>query len=217
MKKNDHILSAYKKILVLCPHTDDEFGCAGTLIKLAKTGGEIKYIAMSRCEESVPKGFPKDILVSECKACTASIGIKPQNVEVWDFPVRKFPQFRQEILERLVALRNGFNPDLVFLPSSFDKHQDHAVVSIEGFRAFKHSTIFGYELPQNIVSFNHSAYIALSDDEIEKKISSLSKYKSQQSKPYSSAEYIKGLALVRGVQVNSKYAEAFEMIRLVIQ
>jgi len=217
MEKSDNILSAYKRILILCPHTDDEFGCAGTIIKLAKSGGELKYIALSRCEESVPPGFPKDALEAECRNCTAVLGIKSKNVEVWDFPVRKFPQYRQEILERLVAVRNEFAPDLVFLPSSFDKHQDHAVISIEGFRAFKHSTIFGYELPQNIVSFNHSAYIALSENEIEKKIFALSKYESQQSKLYSSAEYIKGLALVRGVQINVKYAEAFELIRLVIK
>lgn len=215
--KTENALSAYKRILVLCPHTDDEFGCAGTIIKLAKMGGDIRYIALSRCEESVPQGFPKNILDAECRKCTAAMGIKPKNVEVWDFQVRKFPQHRQEILERLVVIKNTFNPDLVFLPSTFDKHQDHAVVSIEGFRAFKHSTIFGYELPQNITSFNHSAYIALSEQEIEKKISALSKYESQKSKPYSSAEYIKGLALVRGVQINTKYAEAFEMIRLVIK
>lgn len=215
--KSGNALSPYQRVLVLCPHTDDEFGCAGAIIKLAKMGAEIKYIAVSRCEESVPEGFPKDILELECRRCAAAMGIKPHNVNVWDFPVRKFPQYRQEILERLIAVKNSFSPDLVFMPSTFDKHQDHAVISIEGFRAFKHATIFGYELPQNIVSFNHSAYIALSEQEMKRKIFALSKYQSQKSKPYSTAGYIRGLALVRGVQINSKYAEAFEMIRLVIK
>tara|TARA_Y100000739_G_C20308302_1_gene328716 strand:+ start:165 stop:359 length:195 start_codon:yes stop_codon:yes gene_type:complete len=56
------------KILVLAPHTDDgEIGCGGSIARFIDEGKEIYYIAFSKCEESVPKGFPKNILEEEVK------------------------------------------------------------------------------------------------------------------------------------------------------
>ena len=51
------------KVLVLAPHTDDgELGCGGTIHQLISHGKRVIYVAFSTCEESVPEGFPKDIL-----------------------------------------------------------------------------------------------------------------------------------------------------------
>jgi N-acetylglucosamine malate deacetylase 1 len=86
----------------------------------------------------------------------------------------------------------------------------------EGFRAFKHTTILGYELPQNLLSFDNSAFIKLSEGHLARKIESLEKYESQRFRPYAAAEFITSLARVRGVQCNASYAEAFELVRLVI-
>lgn len=211
---NQSILGS--KTLVVCPHTDDEFGCAGTISRLIESGSEIHYVALSRCEQSVPEGFPKDVLETECRACVSNLGVPQENIQVWDFEVRKFPSLRQEILERFVKLNRALKPKLVLLPSSFDTHQDHSTVYQEGFRAFKTSSILGYELPQNTISFENSAFIALTEEHLKKKISSLSLYKSQLQRPYASPEFIRSLATVRGVQSGSKLAEAFEVVRLVI-
>jgi LmbE family N-acetylglucosaminyl deacetylase len=203
-------------VLVLCAHTDDEFGCAGTIFQLIKENFTIKYVALSRCEESVPAPYPKDILEHECRKCTQILGIMPSNVDIWNYQVRHFPAHRQEILENFVQIKRDYNPDLVFLPSSYDTHQDHMTVYQEGFRAFKNSSILGYELPQNLTSFNNSAFIRLTEESINKKLEALSEYKSQTSRNYASECFIKGLASVRGVQCNAKYAEAYEVIRLIL-
>ena len=145
------------------------------------------------------------------------IGVPQENVEIWDFPVRYFPQYRQDILERLVKTAREYQPDLVFLPSSFDTHQDHSTVYAEGFRAFKQSSIFGYELPQNTITFVNSAFVILTDDEMQGKIDAMSAYKSQTFRNYSRDEFMRGLATVRGAQCGSHYAEAFEVVRLVIK
>ena len=210
------ILAQFRRALVLCAHTDDEFGCAGTLHRLVAAGVDVHYVALSRCEESVPEGLPRDVLVGECRACTAALGIPTENVAIDTFKVRYMPRDRQAILERFVALNRALAPDLVLVPSSNDTHQDHAVVSREGFRAFKHATVLGYELPQNLTAFENSAFVHLDAEALDAKITALASYASQGFRPYSTDAFIRGLATVRGVQAKAEYAEAFEVMRLMI-
>ena len=148
----------YKKILVLAPHTDDgELGAGGTIARLIEEGAEVYYAAFSTAEESVPEGFPKDILKNEVKAATSKLGIKPENLFIYNYQVRKLNYVRQEILEELVKLRKQFDFDLILLPCLHDLHQDHSTVAQEGVRAFKNVSIYGYELIWNNLSFNVSA------------------------------------------------------------
>ena len=210
------LIDSFRRVLVLCAHTDDEFGCAGTVLRLVQSGAEVRYLALSSCEASVPAGLPPDVLVHECRACTEALGIPRSHVEVRAFPVRHFPRHRQDILEQLVVVAREYAPDLVLLPSSRDTHQDHAVVAQEGFRAFKRSTVLGFELPQNLVTFEHSAFVALDAATLDRKIEALSAYASQGFRPYSSDAFIRGLATVRGVQCGADFAEAFEVVRLIV-
>lgn len=211
------ILSSFARVLVLCAHTDDEFGCAGTILRLVEAGARVRYLALSRCEDSVPEGLPPDVLERECRVCTERLGIAREDVQVLDFRVRYFPTVRQEILETLVRVNREYRPDLVLIPSSFDTHQDHATLFQEGFRAFKHASVLGYELPQNLISFDNSAFVELSEADLRRKVEALSAYESQGFRTYSSREFIYGLAKVRGVQCNSEFAEAFESVRLILR
>jgi LmbE family N-acetylglucosaminyl deacetylase len=216
LSPNDNFLKSLNRVLILCAHTDDEAGCAGAIIRLVNAGVEVRYVALSRCEESVPKHYPEDVLEKECRECTKLLGIKQNMVEVWNYPVRNFPDHRQDILERFISLNREYEPDMVLLPSSFDMHQDHSVVFKEGFRAFKYSSTLGFEQPQNLVSFSNNAFITLTEEQVNQKIHALSSYESQAFRVYSSPDFVRGLAKVRGVQCNAVYAEAFEVIRLVM-
>ena len=96
-----------RKVLVLAPHTDDgELGLGGSINKMAEEGADVTYIAFSTAEESVPKGFPKDILKTEVKNATTVLGIKPENLIVYNYQVRKLNYVRQEILEDLIRIRS---------------------------------------------------------------------------------------------------------------
>jgi N-acetylglucosamine malate deacetylase 1 len=212
-----NLIDMNTRALVVAAHTDDEFGCAGTLVRLIEAGAEVHYVALSRCEESVPPGFPKDVLETECRACLRQIGLADENVSVGEFQVRHFPAHRQEILEQLVALRRRLEPNLVFVPASFDTHQDHRTVYEEGFRAFKLASILGYELPQNLISFSNSAFIALDENHLKLKVEALNLYTSQRFRAYADQSFIRSLAQVRGVQSGTPYAEAFELIRLLVR
>ncbi len=203
-----------KKILALAPHPDDiEFGCGATISKLASQGHDIWYFAFSPCNRSMPEGFEENQLYRELEKSASILGIDGSKVNTFDFEVREFPGVRQEILEILIEQRNSLKPDLVLLPSSFDIHQDHKVVSDEGVRAFKNSSILGYELPWNTPKFHHGYFSKVTQDQLEKKISSIHCYQTQKGKNYSDPEFIKGLARLRGVQAGAELAEGFELIR----
>lgn len=209
------MIKQFNNILILAPHTDDgELGLGGTISKLIKEGKNVTYVAFSTAEESVPDGFPKDILKTEVKNATSVLGISPQNLIIFNYQVRKLNYSRQEILEELIKIRKHNNFDLVFIPSLHDIHQDHTTIAQEGLRAFKNTTIFGYELIWNNLTFNTQCFVKLSREDIETKILALKEYKSQGKRDYLSEDFIKSLARSRGVQIGCEYAEAFEVVRL---
>ena len=208
----------FQNILILAPHTDDgEFGCGASIAKFISQNNNVYYAAFSLAEESVPIGFPKNILEVEVKAATKVLGIKPDHLIVYKSPVRRFAQFRQEILEDLVKLNKEIIPDLVFMPSLNDLHQDHSTVANEGLRAFKKTSILCYELPWNNISFSTNCFINFGEKELETKLRALNCYDSQKMRSYASEEFIRSLAVTRGTQIGYKYAEVFEVIRWLIK
>jgi LmbE family N-acetylglucosaminyl deacetylase len=210
------VIGGWKRALVLAPHTDDgEFGCGGTMARLVEEGAEVRYVAFSIATKSLPEGFPPDTLASEVREATGELGIPESQLTVHDFDVRTFPARRQDILELLIALWEEWPPDVVFQPSLHDVHQDHQVIAAEGLRAFKRTTILGYEIPWNNYDFAYQAYVALERRHLELKTAALAKYASQQHRRYSDPEYIWNIARTHGINVNREYAEVFEVYRVV--
>ncbi len=211
------MLSKFKNVYVLAPHTDDgELGAGGTISKLIEMGANVYYFAFSTAEQSVPEGFPKNILKKEVIKATSKLGIKKENVIIYNYEVRKLNYARQEILESLIKHRNQIFPDLVLMPSLNDIHQDHSTIAQEGLRAFKNTTILGYELIWNNLTFDTTSFVILERKHIQAKCNALKEYKSQGVRDYMSEEFIFALAKTRGVQIGTKFAESFEVIRWLI-
>lgn len=203
-----------QKILILAPHTDDgEFACGGTISRFLEEKKEVFYVAFSICKDSVPKGKPEDILKTELLSSMKHFGINNNNTIIFDYPVRKFNFYRQNILDDMIKIRNSINPDLVLMPSIQDIHQDHHTIAEEAMRAFKKTSLLGYELPWNNFSFNNQTFVVLSEQHIIKKIQAIACYQTQLMRDYSDPNYIKGLAIAHGVQIGEKYAEVFETMR----
>ncbi len=210
------MIGSWRRVLVLAPHTDDgEFGCGGTMARLVAEGAEVRYVAFSIATRSLPPGFPPDTLAGEVRKATATLGIAEGNLIVHDFDVRTFPERRQDILELLVELWDTWRPDAVFQPSVHDVHQDHQTVAQEGLRAFKRTTILGYEIPWNNFDFSYQAYVSLERAHVERKVAALACYASQQHRRYSNPEYVWNLARTHGINVNREFAEVFQVYRLV--
>jgi LmbE family N-acetylglucosaminyl deacetylase len=148
----------------------------------------------------------------EADAAGAILGV--EFVSVHGYQTRRFIDQRQEILDRLIRERELFKPEVVFCPSSFDRHQDHEVIRAETWRAFRsHASILGYELPWSCQSFDAQMLVPVDRPAIAKKATAMLKYKSQRGRSYTGAAAILALARVRGVQAGVEYAEAFEVIR----
>lgn len=210
------MIEAWKRALVLAPHTDDgEFGCGATLARLVDGGTDVRYVAFSIATRSLPEGFPPDTLAREVREATAELGISEERLDVHDFEVRTFPEHRQQILELLIGLWEEWKPDAVLQPSLRDIHQDHQVIAAEGLRAFKRTTILGYEIPWNNFDFSYGAYVSLDRHHVERKVAAVQRYASQQHRRYADEEYIWNLARVHGTNVNRDYAEVFQVYRIV--
>lgn len=184
--------------LFLGAHTDDiELGCGATFQQY----GRAIYVAFSSC------GKPE--LIDECSRATFLL--KASEMIILNQQVREFK--RQEVLDEMIELRKKFNPDIVYTHSSTDRHQDHQVVHEESCRAFKQTNLIGYELPWNDINSNLNTFNQITPEQLRKKVISLGRYRSQQTRAYMNANYITSLATVRGVQAGCQYAEAFESIR----
>jgi len=211
------MLESVKTVLVLAPHTDDgELGCGATIAKLIDRNADVYYLAFSICETSIPSHLPPDILATEVVSATRTLGIPRDNLMIKKYPVRQLQEYRQAILEELITLKRGLKPDVVFLPSSTDIHQDHQVVNNEGVRAFKHTTILGYELPWNNLNFSSTGLYILEERYIDQKLQAVQQYKSQSHRNYLDKNLLKSIARLRGQQANALYAEAFEVIRWIM-
>ena len=203
--------------MVLAPHTDDgEFGCGATIAKFLDDGIEVFYTAFSVCEQAVPYGLSTDVLEKELKQATRVLGIPPENLIIHRYEVRKFPAFRQEILQDILDTKKTLRPDLVFMPSLDDIHQDHQTVAHEGLRAYKDTTLLSFEVPWNNRSFETSTFIRIKEHHLERKIQALHCYQSQSHRHYANEDFLRSLALVRGTQLGTGLAEAFELVRLVM-
>jgi LmbE family N-acetylglucosaminyl deacetylase len=210
------MIQGWRRVLVLAPHTDDgEFGCGGTMARLVEANAEVRYVAFSIATRSLPEAFPPDALAREVREATVEIGLPETALTVHNFDVRTFPAHRQEILELLVGLWEEWQPEVVFQPSLNDVHQDHQVVAAEGLRAFKRTTVLGYEIPWNNFDFSYQAYVALEERHVERKIAALGRYESQQHRRYINPEYSRNVARTHGVNVNRDFAEVFQVYRIV--
>ena len=210
-------IDGFTNVLVLAPHTDDgELGCGGTMARLIENGIRVTYAAFSTAAKSVPEGFPKDVLKHEVRAATGVLGIPETDLKIYDFEVRTFPTVRQDILEEMIVLQQELDPDCVLLPALIDLHQDHKTIAEEGLRAFKRTTVMAYEIPWNNLSFTHQAYVRLEGRHVEKKVEALSCYASQGHRNYTREDYIRNVALTRGVNIGCEFAEVFEVYRWIL-
>jgi len=206
------------RVLTISPHTDDAIiTTGGTISRILEEGGEIFYVGLSIAEESVPEGFPPDAVAKECQLSTKVLGIDPKKVYIERFPVRRFPEYRQEILDTIINFKDQIRPDMAFIPATTDIHQDHEVVNRESIRALsRYCSIYGYDFPWNSLSEGKlNLFYQLEERHIRKKVEALSCFKSQIVKKagYLTEEYVRSLAIERGNRIGTRYAEAFEVIR----
>ena len=197
-------------VLALSPHADDaELGAGGYLARIRDedAGARITVVAFST-------GHPRNgASRDEFEAAMSVIGAS--SYELLDFCDRYFPMQRQAILDHLIRFKRALKPDLVLIPATTDVNQDHQVVSSEAVRLFKkESCILGYDLPwNNVLGRDTRLFVKLEQEHVDRKLSAVACYRSQDVRTYTSPEALLACVGMGGMQVGTKYAEAFEVIR----
>ena len=195
------------EILILSPHTDDgELGCGATISKFIEIGHNVKIIYFSYCGNQR--------LIKEAKLASQVLGI--DNYSLLEFQVRHFPEQRQKILQYLYDFNQTNHIDIVFTPTLSDLHQDHQVITAECLRAFRDCSIFGYELPWNNIQFTTNCFFSLQRKNIDLKLKALNCYDSQKHNYYFKSSFFLSVMRTRGTQMGTRYAESFEVIKLVL-
>lgn len=200
-----------KTIFAIAPHVDDvELGAGGAIYQLGKSNN-VYYIGLS-----LPPLVENKTLLSEFHESAKILGIKPENVILKDYDPRNLFDVRLEILQFFYDLNKQHKPDIIFIPNSKDIHQSHEVVFAEGRRAFKYSSILGYELPWNSFDFKMDLFVELTKEAVDTKVKAINAYKTQKNRMFFSNDIVGDLARVRGKQIGKEYAECFEVIRMIL-
>ncbi len=205
---NGRHLARYRNVLGVGAHPDDlEIGCGGSLAAARQAGAQVHSVVLSRCEDESPK-IDRDQREKEFRAASAVLGTKPQLFEI---PDREFPEHRREIMLILERLQDALRPDLVFLPSLDDPHQDHNTLAHAVVRTFRRKeTLLQYEiLRHGSHTFTPTLFVDITNT-LATKLRALREYQSQlNTRPYFDEDSFRSLARTRGAQSGCEYAEGF--------
>ena len=210
-------------ILVLAAHPDDEsIGMGGTIKKLSKKNN----IHLCVLTEGVSAQYNDKKMIlerkNECKKSGKILGIKSYTFV--DFPDMKLDSIPHlEINKELEKIISKFKPKIVYSPPSHDLNNDHRLVfdsALVAARPFSSSVkqLLSYECPGPVKQpFRPTVYQNI-EKEFSYKLEAFKMYKSEVRKfPHPrSIEAIENLAIQRGVECSLKKAEAFQLIRYIV-
>jgi LmbE family N-acetylglucosaminyl deacetylase len=218
--------------LIVVAHPDDEvLGAGATMFKLTSEGNKVDVCILSGHVEA-RKGRPElDDLNYDVQSSLDVLGVK--NTFKGKFPNIKFNNVNHlELVQFIEQTIVDSEVDVVITHHPADTNNDHFHTSIAtqaAIRLFQRNPevkpikeLLFMEVPsatewsvnKAMNTFNPNLFIEVGKDAIEKKVYALSMYRGVM-RPYPhprSDEYIKGLAIYRGGQSGTYYAEAFESV-----
>ncbi len=200
-----------RSLLFLGAHPDDiELGC-GAFISDLVGKADIHCMTFSDNQKN------PDLLhlVGEHYDSMHQLGLTDDQIELGQFETRRFPDFRQEILEKMLALRRQYQPEIVFVHTAQDIHQDHQTVTQEATRAFRGTTVLGFDVLRSSYGFFPHFLAEVSEQAVENKIAALNKYTTYSNRYYFSPDIMRATAIRHGALAERPFAEGFDIIRIV--
>jgi len=200
-----------KRIFFVGAHPDDiEIGC-GALIANIQNFAEVFCITLSDNQKN-----PSLInIVKEHNESMRILGVDEEHRFLESFETRRFKHSRQEILEYLFSMNKKYKPDMVFVHSNSDLHQDHGTVTQESLRVFRGTSLFGYDVIRSSYGFFPTFLIEVNESDVEKKIEALAAYKTYKDIYYFAPELTRAIMVRNGAIAEKKYAEGFDILRII--
>mgnify|MGYP001331109832 FL=1 len=200
-----------RRVCFLGAHPDDiELG-AGALIANIVDQAEVLCVTLSDNK----KNPLLQNLADEHYESMAILGVPKENVALGTFETRRFPYFRQEILEYLIHINRTFQPEIVFVHTRADIHQDHVTVTEEALRAFRGTTVLGFDVLRSSYGFFPNFLVEVSEQDVEKKLQALAAYKTYRDKYYFNPDITRATLVRWGAIAESPYAEGFDILRVI--
>ena len=200
-----------KKVLFLGAHPDDiELGC-GALLHHIVRHTDVLCVTLSDNQKNPDLQNVK----SEHLESMAVLGVPKEKIILGPFTTRIFHDSRQEILEFFLKLRREFRPDLIFVHSKQDIHQDHLTMTDEALRAFRGITVLGFDVVRSSYGFFPHFIVEVTEEDVNKKIEALSKYETYRDRYYFNSELTRAIMLRHGAIGECPYAEGFDILRIV--
>jgi LmbE family N-acetylglucosaminyl deacetylase len=206
-----NVFASVSRVLCLGAHSDDiEIGAGGTVLRLLaeRPGVKVTWVCFSS------GGTPRE---AEARGSADDFCARRAEVVVHGFRDAYFPSQQVQIKETFESLK-AFAPDLILTHSRDDRHQDHRVINELTWNAFRSHQILEYEIPKWDGDLQRpNTYVAVDKPTMDRKIELLLKhFGTQRGKHWFDDETFRSLARLRGLESNTRYAEAFVARKLVI-
>lgn len=200
-----------KKVCFIGAHPDDiELGC-GAFISNINGKADILCVTLSNNQKNPALTH----LVEEHRRSMAVLGITPDHIKLESFITRRFPELRQEILEYLYQLNHSYQPDIVITHSRADIHQDHQQTTEEVLRAFRGTTVLGFDAMRSSYGFFPHFLVEVTAQDVERKINALAEYSTYNDKYYFNSDVLRSTLIRHGALAERPYAEGFDILRIV--
>lgn len=200
-----------QRVLFLGAHPDDiELGCGGLLAHISGWTDVLCATLSDNQENPELKA-----IVGQHYRSMDILGVPKEKVILEKFETRNFPRDRQAILEYLYDLNRRHQPDIVFVHTQADIHQDHAVVTMEALRAFRGTTVLGYDVLRSSYGFFPHFLVEITAEDVERKVTALAEYTIYSDKYYFDPETIRATSIRHGALAERKFAEGFDILRVV--
>jgi N-acetylglucosamine malate deacetylase 1 len=208
---SDDMLFYGRRVCFIGAHPDDiELGC-GALIAHITPHTDVLCYTLSDNQKNPLLNH----LVDEHHRSMSTLGVKPERAVLGQFETRRFPQNRQEILEKFIELNRSFKPDIVFVHTKADIHQDHGTITDEALRAFRGRTVLGYDVIRSSYGFFPSFLVEVTQADVDKKIAALAEYKTYDGKYYFNPDITRATLIRNGALCERQFAEGFDILRIV--
>jgi len=200
-------------VIVFSPHPDDaEVLMGGTIAKYAQQGHSVLIVLVTIPNE-------KERRLEESRKATKILGAR---LSILDLDPNELV-FNRRIVETFDRVIEDFPPDVMYTSWIHDSHQDHIAVSRAAIAAARKNScsLYMYEqaLPSGLTpfTFKAQAFVDISET-LEMKVQGIRAHESQLGK--FGEQWIDGIvarATYTGCCINTKYAEAFEVVREIKQ
>jgi LmbE family N-acetylglucosaminyl deacetylase len=200
-------------VLAIGAHPDDiEFGCAGTLMKYSDNGHNVYSLVLTGGDQ----GGSKNTRRREAEEAARKMGVKEilwKSYRDTELPLNK------PLIDDIEQAIGVVQPSFIFVHHKDDTHQDHRALAQAAISATRYiRNVLFYEGPTS-VDFSPNVFVDIRGH-VDRKMAVLAAHASQLEKTnipgLNIVDIARAVAVSRGIQARTGYAEGFVSLRLFI-